>query len=137
MVTNDDELLYYIIQLYHKSAGIKYEDMFVLAPSCRNEKSPVRKLANKLSDEGINIYVPHSDNEVFDEDLIKGKLVFSTFHQETQRNYAGQPVHCWHRLHAELLVASASHKIERPRDQSGHQTLRTCHIRALHTPRNN
>lgn len=72
---------YNFIQLYHKSAGIKYEDMFVLAPSCRNEKSPVRKLANKLSDEGINIYVPHSDNEVFDEDLIKGKLVFSTFHQ--------------------------------------------------------
>jgi hypothetical protein len=61
--------------------GYKYDDIFILAPSCRNEKSPVRKLSNKLSSEKIPVYVPNNDDERLDENVLKNKIVFSTFHQ--------------------------------------------------------
>lgn len=58
-----------------------YEDIFIIAPSVRTETSPIRKLANKLTDLDIPIYVPVSDDESLDLDVIRGKIVFSTFHQ--------------------------------------------------------
>jgi hypothetical protein len=67
------------VKYYLKS--YKNEDIFILAPSVKSEKSPVRQLANRLSDSDIKIYVPNSDEEKLDEDIIKGKIVFSTFHQ--------------------------------------------------------
>jgi hypothetical protein len=63
------------------SSGLGYEDIFILAPSVRSEKSPVRQLANKLTELGVPIYVPTSDEEKLDEEILKGKIVFSTFHQ--------------------------------------------------------
>lgn len=47
-------------------------DIFVLAPSIRSEGSPVKGLANSLTKNGINIYMPISDEEKLDEDIIKG-----------------------------------------------------------------
>lgn len=61
--------------------GYSFADIFILAPSVKSEKSPVRQLANKMSDEGIPIFVPTSDEAKLDEDILKGKIVFSTFHQ--------------------------------------------------------
>lgn len=58
-----------------------YSDIFVLAPSVKSEKSPIRILANLLTDDGIPLYIPVSDTEKIDHDLIKGKLVLTTFHQ--------------------------------------------------------
>ncbi|AYV81336.1 MAG: putative helicase/exonuclease [Harvfovirus sp.] len=69
-----EEVMYYL-QTYSK------EDIFVLAPSVKSENCPARQLANKLSEAGIDIYVPNSDEERLDEDILRGKLVFSTFHQ--------------------------------------------------------
>lgn len=66
---------------YYKNKGYKYEDIFILAPSVRSAKTPVRLLANELSNIGVPIYVPVSDEEKIDEDVLKGKLCFSTFHQ--------------------------------------------------------
>ena len=57
------------------------EDIFILAPSIKSEGSPVKKLANSLSQNGVNIYLPTSDNDKLDEDIIKHKLVISSFHQ--------------------------------------------------------
>ena len=57
------------------------EDIFIIAYSVKNKKSPVRKLANKLSDFGIPIFVPGSDEEKLDETILAGKLVFSSYHQ--------------------------------------------------------
>jgi len=57
------------------------EDIFILAPSVRSIKSPVRTLANIATKFKINIYVPNNDEEKIDEDIIKGKIVFATFHQ--------------------------------------------------------
>lgn len=61
--------------------GYSYNDIFVLAPSVKSEKSPVRVLANALTDVRIPIYVPVSDDEVLDADVLRGKVVFSSFHQ--------------------------------------------------------
>jgi len=69
-----DEVVYYL-RRYNA------EDIFILAPSVKSEKSPVRQLANKLSNNGISVYVPNNDEEQLDEDILRGKIVFSTFHQ--------------------------------------------------------
>lgn len=56
------------------------ENIFILAPSIRSAQSPVIRLANKLTAKNYQIYVP-GDNEIVDQDIIKGKLVISSFHQ--------------------------------------------------------
>jgi hypothetical protein len=62
--------------------GYTYDDIFILAPSLRNDLTPVRKLANILSfKKNIPIYVPLNDDEELNDNLIKGKIVFSTYHQ--------------------------------------------------------
>ena len=70
-----DEVINYL------NHGFNYEDIFILAPSIKSEQSPVRQLANKISNSGRPIYVPNSDEDKIDEDIIKNKIVFSTFHQ--------------------------------------------------------
>jgi hypothetical protein len=63
--------------------GYLPQDIFILAPSCKNIKFPVRTLENKIKRElpEIPVYVPTSDDEKLDKDILEGKLVFSTFHQ--------------------------------------------------------
>jgi hypothetical protein len=59
------------------------EEVFILAPSVKSEKTPVRQLENliKTNLSNIPVYVPVSDEEKLDNDILKNKLVFSTFHQ--------------------------------------------------------
>lgn len=59
------------------------ENIFILAPSVKmgDNDSPVRILANLLSDNKIPIYVPLSDDGPIDDDIVKKKIVFCTFHQ--------------------------------------------------------
>lgn len=64
-----------------KYRGYQPDEFFIIAPSVKNAKSPLRQLANKLVENGINIFVPVSDEEKLDDDLVKDKMVFSTFHQ--------------------------------------------------------
>ena len=66
---------------YYLNKGYNYEDIFVLSPSLKSERTGVRILSNWLSEKGIPVYVPVSDNENLDKDILKGKIVFSTFHQ--------------------------------------------------------
>jgi hypothetical protein len=62
--------------------GINHYDIFILAPSIKGEKSPVRILENEIKKYlDIPVFVPVSDEEKLDEDIIKNKLVFSSFHQ--------------------------------------------------------
>jgi hypothetical protein len=66
--------------------GAKPEDIFVLAPSLKSSSSPVSILENILKNNqedrsSIPIFVPASDDSKIDQDVIKNKLVFSTFHQ--------------------------------------------------------
>jgi hypothetical protein len=64
-----------------RSKEYTYDDFFVLAPSVRSPMTPTRILANRLTEKGIPLYVPTSDEERLDEDVLRGKVVFSTFHQ--------------------------------------------------------
>lgn len=62
--------------------GYKPDDIFLLAPTIKSLRCPIRVLSNKLSDNNnIPIYAPVSDDEKIDNDVMKGKLVVSTFHQ--------------------------------------------------------
>ncbi len=83
-VYNDSQFSYpfKMVKAYLKQ-GYKPEEIFVLAPSVRNEKSPVRQLENliKLHLKNVPVYVPVSDEEKLDEEILKNKMVFSTFHQ--------------------------------------------------------
>lgn len=58
-----------------------YDDIFIIAPSVKSNRSPARVLANKLTRINIPIFVPNTDDEKMDEEVIRGKIVFSTFHQ--------------------------------------------------------
>ena len=69
------------IRLHVRQRGNGPEDIFVLAPSIKSARSPVRNLANTLTRKGFPIYVPTSDEERLDPDVIQKKIVFSTFHQ--------------------------------------------------------
>jgi hypothetical protein len=70
-----------------RSQPLTPEDIFVLAPSLRssNGESPLRKLENALVAAHIPCYFPTSDEGKLEEDVIKGKVVFSTFHQAKGR----------------------------------------------------
>jgi hypothetical protein len=79
-----DRVLYEIIHYYLGSMNFAYtfNDIFILAPSIKSDKSPIKCLSNKLSFiYNIPIYIPNSDEEQLDDDIIKDKIVFSTFHQ--------------------------------------------------------
>lgn len=67
---------------YYFNLGYKPNDIFILAPSVRG-KGPISYLENclKMNMPNISIYIPLSDDEKLDSDLMEGKLVFSTFHQ--------------------------------------------------------
>ena len=58
-----------------------YDDIFILAPSVKSPMTPARKLANLLTENGVPVFVPTSDEDSLDEDVLRGKVVFSTFHQ--------------------------------------------------------
>ena len=65
------------------SSGTKASDIFVLAPSIRspNPMNPVKKFENLLVRMGIPCFVPLSDDEELRDDVIREKIVFSSFHQ--------------------------------------------------------
>ena len=68
---------------YYLNLGYKPNDIFILAPSVKSGLSPIRKLENKIKRElpDVMVYVPISDEEKLDEEVLKGKIIFSTFHQ--------------------------------------------------------
>lgn len=67
---------------YYLNRGYNPSDIFILAYSVKSNKSPIRKLENKIKEElDILVYIPTNDEEKLDKDLLKNKLVFSTFHQ--------------------------------------------------------
>lgn len=81
-------LLYVEIQRYI-TCGYTYDDIFILVPSIKTIKqkqyksrlNPLTKFVNKLSDEGIPIYISKSDSTHNRLRDMKGKVSFLTFHQ--------------------------------------------------------
>ena len=58
-------------------------DIFILAPSLKSINSPARTLENQLKkyNKNLPIYVPIDDDEKIDNDIIKDKMLFSSFNQ--------------------------------------------------------
>jgi superfamily I DNA/RNA helicase len=63
------------------SIGYKPHEIFILAASVKSSKNPLKRLENKLVNDGVPCFVPVADDEVLKQDIIEGKIVFSTFHQ--------------------------------------------------------
>ena len=77
-----DEVRYYL------DMGYKNEDIFILAPSIKKGKlSPVASLSRRFSDlyrkgdKRFKQFMPNDDESQLTENVLKGKLVISTFHQ--------------------------------------------------------
>jgi len=84
-IFNDSKKIAKIIINLMNDTDLKPEDVFILAGSIKSDKTPIRKLENELSSLGLPIYYPTSDEQKIDESLIKGKVVFSNFHQSKGR----------------------------------------------------
>lgn len=63
--------------------GVQPDDIFILAPSIKNKN--VRKLENQLVEKGVPCFVAREDEELLDERIIRGKIVFSSFHSSKGR----------------------------------------------------
>ena len=56
------------------------DTIFILAPSVKSTKSPLRVLAQLVGTLNVPIFVPANDEDKLDDEIIKGKVVFSTYH---------------------------------------------------------
>lgn len=65
--------------------GFKPDDIFILAPTIKASDNPVKRLENELVKEGIAVYYSRNDDDGLDEEIIKNKIVFTTFHQSKGR----------------------------------------------------
>ena len=65
------------------SQGYRPGHVFILAPSIRspNPWNPVKRLENALVRAGIPCFVPLSDDEELKDEIIEGKVTFSSIHQ--------------------------------------------------------
>lgn len=80
-----DSYVYNEILKYLKM-GYTPDDIFVLGASLKNTKggnktSPICRLENKLVLNGIPCHAALSDDTKIDDDIIKGKICFASFHQ--------------------------------------------------------
>lgn len=66
------------------------DDFFILSASVKSNNRNIHKIENALVENNIPCYVPIIDDDKIDERIIKGKIVFSTFHsvKGRQRKYA-------------------------------------------------
>jgi hypothetical protein len=96
----DGEPVYYIRRRIHEiermvvttirdlisNHGAKPADFFVLGGSVKGPNSHIRRIENALVDANIPCHVPMMENsDNIDEEVIKGKIVFSSFHTSKGR----------------------------------------------------
>lgn len=65
--------------------GYKYEDIFILSPSLKSLDSPCKRLENILVKNNIPVFFTRNEEDGIDEQVIAGKIVFTTFHQAKGR----------------------------------------------------
>jgi len=80
-------VVYHILKILEE--GDLAEDIFVLSASVKGINSNIRKMENALVERGIPCHIPMLENDKMDERVIRGKVVFSTFHtvKGRQRKY--------------------------------------------------
>jgi hypothetical protein len=70
--------------------GYSYEDIFILAPSVKGDKTPIKRLnqflaQQKIYGRNIPIYINTNDEESLTDEHLKNKIVMTTFHQSKGR----------------------------------------------------
>ena len=80
-------VVYHILKILEE--GDLPEDIFVLSASVKGINSNVRKMENALVERGIPCHIPMLEHDKLDERVMRGKVVFSTFHtvKGRQRKY--------------------------------------------------
>jgi len=73
-----------IIELINKYK-YKPEDIFVIAPTIKSTDNPIKRLENKLVENGIPVYYSRQEEEGLNEEIIAGKVIFTTYHQSKGR----------------------------------------------------
>lgn len=74
-----------IRDLLHQGAA-KPSDIFILGGSVKGPNSAIRRIENALVDANIPCHVPMTETaDQIDEEVIKGKIVFSSFHTSKGR----------------------------------------------------
>lgn len=93
---NDHKVFYYkvntyefgeeLLELIKKLLGTyKPEDFFVLSPSLKSADNPGKKLENLLVKNNIPVFFTRTEEEGINENVMSGKVVFTTFHQAKGR----------------------------------------------------
>jgi len=77
--------LAYIIKTKIDTGEITANDIFILSSSIKSEFAPYKKLENELCKLEIPCYVPLDEDSPLNDNSIKGKVVFTTFHQSKGR----------------------------------------------------
>ena len=62
-----------------------YDDIFILSPSLKSQDNPCKKLENILVKNNIPVYFTRNEEDGIDDQIINGKIVFTTFHQAKGR----------------------------------------------------
>jgi len=80
---------------HYKVAGIinnlinvkkyKPDDIFIIAPTIKSSDNPIKKLENELVKKNIPVYYSRQEEESLNEEIISGKVIFTTFHQAKGR----------------------------------------------------
>lgn len=69
-----------------ESGYAKPEDIFILSPSVKGDKIPcVKLIENMLVSNNIPCYVPMTETSSINREIIKKKVIFSSFHQSKGR----------------------------------------------------
>ena len=71
--------------LSYISSGYKPDDIFILAPTIKSSNNPVKKLENELVNNNIPVYYSRQEEESLNEEIIAGKVIFTSFHQAKGR----------------------------------------------------
>lgn len=65
--------------------GIRASDIFVLAPSIAENNRACTRIENALTMHNIPVHIPNQEDRTLDDDVMRNKVVFSTFHQSKGR----------------------------------------------------
>lgn len=78
-----DTLIPLIFRLFQ--TGIRASDIFVLAPSIAENNQACVRIENALVLHNIPVHIPNQEDRTLDEDVMRNKVVFSTYHQSKGR----------------------------------------------------
>lgn len=66
-------------------SGVRASDIFVLAPSLAENSRAFVSVENQLVMCNIPVHIPNQDDRTLDDDVMRNKIVFSTYHQSKGR----------------------------------------------------